>query len=325
MSEVEAGVQIEWSVAAISVGTRHRQELGDIHTMAASIQRVGLLQPITITPDGSLVCGARRLAAIKFLGWKTVRVWVRSGISDRLGKLLAEQDDNVLHKPLTPIESAALYRELKALLAEDAARRQAATQFSSDRQPGENGSGDSPEPFGPLGDARAQAAQMVTGAESYQRLEQIGYLERIATDPAQPPELRARARQELDRIEDGGPVHPAYIRIRDAVAAVPPEQREDLQRLAQETLDRVKDQKPSKKKTPRRPVLSVDGETVKFPVRAFVLTWTELINWWERYDLHHVATEITDEQADAFYDTVKGTVTFAGELRKARAADTDAS
>ena len=70
------------------------------------------------------MCGRRRLAAIQKLNWRVVNVWVRQGISDRLGHLLAEQDDNLLHKDLTPLEAASLYRELKALLAEDAARRQ---------------------------------------------------------------------------------------------------------------------------------------------------------------------------------------------------------
>jgi hypothetical protein len=39
------------------------------------------------------VCGLRRLAAMRQLGWKTANVWVRSGISDELGQLLAEQDE----------------------------------------------------------------------------------------------------------------------------------------------------------------------------------------------------------------------------------------
>ena len=129
-------IELEWTVESIRVGRRHRTELGDIDELAASIERDGLLQPITVTPDGVLVCGARRLAAIKRLGEKKVNVWVRSGLSDRLGQLLAEQDDNMLHKPLTQREAAALYRELKQVMAEDAARRKVSTQFSSDYQPG---------------------------------------------------------------------------------------------------------------------------------------------------------------------------------------------
>src|SRR3546814_8785142 len=96
------------------------------------IERLGLLQPVTITPDGMLVCGHRRLAAVKQLGWPTLRVWVRTGVSDHLTQLLAEQDENTMHRPLSPLDAARLYRELKELLAEDAARRQRATRFGAD-------------------------------------------------------------------------------------------------------------------------------------------------------------------------------------------------
>ena len=123
MSAPAGHIELERAVDSIAVGRRHRTDLGDIDALAASIDRDGLLQPPTITPDGVLVCGARRMAAIKKLGWRRVSVWVRSGISDRLGHLLAEQDDNQLPKPLTAIEAAALYREIKELMAEDAARR----------------------------------------------------------------------------------------------------------------------------------------------------------------------------------------------------------
>ena len=139
MTGTETGVQLDRAVDSLIVGTRHRTDLGDIETLAASIDRDGLLQPLTITIDGVLVCGARRLAAIKMLGWRTVSVWVRGGLSDRLGKLLAEQDDNMLHKPYNQLEAAALYREIKEVMAEDAARRKSATQFSAGHQPGNDG------------------------------------------------------------------------------------------------------------------------------------------------------------------------------------------
>ena len=76
-----------------------------------SIERLGLLQPVTITPEGVLVCGWRRLEAVRRLGWHSMKVWVRSGISDKLESLLAQQDENQLHKPLNELEKAALYRE----------------------------------------------------------------------------------------------------------------------------------------------------------------------------------------------------------------------
>ena len=109
----EAGhIELERAVDSIWAGRRHREDYGDLDSLVESIARDGLLQPITVTPDGMLICGARRLAAIRRLGWKTVNVWVRSGISTTLGQLLAEQDDNLLHKPLTRTEEATLYAEL---------------------------------------------------------------------------------------------------------------------------------------------------------------------------------------------------------------------
>lgn len=72
-------LQLERAVDSIRIGRRHRTDLGDLTFLAASIAREGLLQPPTITPDGVLVCGARRLGAIRALGWKTTPVWVRSG------------------------------------------------------------------------------------------------------------------------------------------------------------------------------------------------------------------------------------------------------
>ncbi|HIZ36705.1 ParB N-terminal domain-containing protein [Nesterenkonia sp. HG001] len=314
-------IELERTVDSIRVGRRHRTAFGNIDELATSINRDGLLQPITITPDGVLVCGARRLAAIKKLGWRKVNVWVRSGISDRLGHLLAEQDDNVLHKPLTQTEAAALYRELKALMAEDAERRRAATQFSRERQPGNDGPGESPEPSGRLGEAREQAARMVTGTASYKRLEQVGYLQKLAEDPAQPAELRARVSAELERIDAGAAVHPIFEAIHAAAQNAQAERETDLHQLAADALARAKDAK--KTRTPRpRPVPDDEGEPARYPVRAFVLTWGELAGWWTHYDAEHLAAELTDEQIDSFLTTAEGTSRFAEELRTLRDRDT---
>lgn len=317
MSAPSGFIELERTVESIRVGRRHRTDLGDIDVLAASIGRDGLLQPVTITPDGVLVCGARRLAAIKKLGWKSVNVWVRSGISDLLGHLLAEQDDNVLHKPLTQIEAAALYRELKVLLAEDAARRQAATRFSNENQPGSDGTGKFPTPSEQAGRASAQAAQMIPGGSSYKTLDKMGYLQQIADDPAQPAELRRHVSAELERIDTGAPVHPVYESVRAAVTAAQDERETDLHQLASDALARVKNAK-AKKRTPR-PAAVTDGggEPVRYPVRAFVLTWTELADWWSHYDADQLAAELTDEQIECFLAAAEGTGRFAGELRAA--------
>lgn len=301
------GFYVERAVSSIPVGNRHRKDLGEIDVLAASIDRHGLLQPITVNLDGFLICGARRLTAIKKLGWKTVRVWVRSGISDRLGQLLAEQDENVLHKPLNQIEAAALYRELKALLAEDARRRQEASRFSEDHQPGSDGTADPAAPSGQAGETRHQAALMVTGRASYSRLEQIGFIEKIAADPTREEQLRAHAKTELEQIEAGGPVEPAYTRIREEAAG-------ELDRLAREALARVKAEKRAKqkkRKTTFRPIPHLH-------VRAFVLTWDEFTGWCDRYDIPQLAAELTDEQIEKFHTTLTELQAFAEQIDTAR-------
>ncbi|MBT2483117.1 MULTISPECIES: ParB N-terminal domain-containing protein [unclassified Microbacterium] len=318
MSAPAGHIELERTVASISVGHRHRTAFGDIDELAASIDRDGLLQPITITPDGVLVCGARRLAAIKQLGWRTVNVWVRSGISDRLGHLLAEQDDNVLHKPLTQTEAAALYRELKTLMAEDAARRQASARFSAENQPGSDGGAKfAPPSTGAPGKSREQAAAMVPGGASHTTLEKIGYLQRLADDPAQPADLRKQVSEELERIDAGAPVHPIYEAIRATASAAQEHREADLHQLATEALARAKGAR-SKRRPPRPlPVTGDGGEPVRYPVRAFVLTWGELANWWSHYDARLLVAELTDEQIESFLTTAEGTSRFAEELRAA--------
>ncbi len=53
-----------------------RKDLGDLQGLAARIQRLGLLVPVTITPNNKLVFGLRRLRACELLGWKTIPVIV---------------------------------------------------------------------------------------------------------------------------------------------------------------------------------------------------------------------------------------------------------
>lgn len=223
------GVELDRAVDSIRVGYRFRADLGDLDQLCESIQEVGLLQPITITPDGTLVCGARRLAAVKRLRWDRIKVWVNSAISSRLAEVLAEQHENTTRKPLTPTEAAALYAELKQLYAADAARRQHATRFSSTHNPrhGDNdGGAESAPPSDPgrsdipgvagAGKARRQAALAITGRGSYWSLEHVAEVQRIANDPTAPESVRQLARRELAAMDADGTIHPHYVSVQAA-------------------------------------------------------------------------------------------------------------
>ncbi|WP_152363198.1 ParB N-terminal domain-containing protein [Microlunatus speluncae] len=348
MTGRDGHIELERALESIVVGKRHRIDLGDLDALAASIERDGLLQPPTVTPDGLLVCGARRIAAIRQLGWHTVNVWVRAGLSDRLGQLMAEQDDNNLHKPLTQREAAALYRELKQLLAEDAGRRQAATRFSSDHQPGTDGAATVASPSPTAGGAvRRQAAQMVTGRNSYTTMERISELEQLADDESQPDSVKERAREELQTIDSGGSITAAHQRTRAELVLAELEeiithpattevdreraQKEvdgirgrsdrtnDLHRLAAEAVARVKAStgKRHTRRAPSTPPARVEVPA-QYPVRAFLVTWTELTEWWTHYDAAELAAALTDEELNTFLATVEGTNTFAEHLRSIR-------
>ena len=62
--EKSATVRID----AVKLGDRHRRDLGDVNALVRSIQDIGLLHPIVITPDMELIAGARRLEAYRRIG-----------------------------------------------------------------------------------------------------------------------------------------------------------------------------------------------------------------------------------------------------------------
>ncbi|WP_028279791.1 ParB/RepB/Spo0J family partition protein [Arthrobacter sp. H5] len=322
MSTRDGHIELDRAVGSIQVGRRHRTGLGDLGSLSASIERDGLLQPITVTPDGILVCGARRLAAIKQLGWQHVKVWVRSGISGDLAHLLAEQDDNVLHKPLTQLESAALYREIKTLMAEDAARRQEASRFSRENQPGTDGNANFAAPSESLGDSRAQAAAMIPDGASHTTLEKINYLQQLADDENQTESVREGVAAELELIGSGAPVHPSYERARQLVSGAQPDAPvEDVAQLAEAALARIKS-KPFQKRrsSPSPKTAHIDGDE-PWPVRAFVVTWNELDGWWRHFDADDLVHQLSDTEVEMFLRVVDATSLFAEQLRSGLDAD----
>jgi ParB-like chromosome segregation protein Spo0J len=79
--EADASTRIK--VSEIHVPRRIRQHLGDIESLMANVEDVGLLHPLPVRRDGKrvvLVAGARRLEACRRLGWGIVPVhFVRPG------------------------------------------------------------------------------------------------------------------------------------------------------------------------------------------------------------------------------------------------------
>jgi N6-adenosine-specific RNA methylase IME4/ParB-like chromosome segregation protein Spo0J len=114
---------VNWRIADIIVGERHRKDMGDIEGLAASIGELGLLQEIGIRPDGLLIWGERRLHAAKLLGWTEIPV----NVLDLDAVVRGEFAENAFHKPFTLSEAVAIKRALEPLEKAAAKERQAAS------------------------------------------------------------------------------------------------------------------------------------------------------------------------------------------------------
>lgn len=89
-------------------------EQASIDTLAASIEALGLLQPIVVrsADDGYvLVAGERRLRAVRQLGLTTVAAVIRDEADGRTN-LTEALVENLQREDLNPLEEAAAYREL---------------------------------------------------------------------------------------------------------------------------------------------------------------------------------------------------------------------
>jgi ParB family chromosome partitioning protein len=90
-----------------------RTELTDIEGLAASIDSIGLVQSIVVRPNEEgyeLVAGARRLAAVKHLGWAEVEVDVQDRSDSDAEK--ARLVENLHRIGLAPLEEARGYERL---------------------------------------------------------------------------------------------------------------------------------------------------------------------------------------------------------------------
>ena len=109
-------------IDSIIIGERHRRDMGDIDSLAASIAEVGLLQPIAVTFDGHLIAGERRLRAVELLGWKTIPY---TPIPINLDQIVrGEFAENTCRKDFTLSEAVAIKRALEPLEKAAAKERQ---------------------------------------------------------------------------------------------------------------------------------------------------------------------------------------------------------
>jgi ParB/RepB/Spo0J family partition protein len=95
----------------VLVGRRHSRDLGNIDELARSIEEVGLLHPIVVRPDGTLIAGQRRLEAGKVLGWQSIP----ANVVDLTEIMRGEFAENAMRKSFLLSEIDAIRRELEPI------------------------------------------------------------------------------------------------------------------------------------------------------------------------------------------------------------------
>lgn len=104
-------------VASINDKDRIRKDYGDIDELAESIRTLGLLQPIVVKLDGTLIAGGRRLRAMRKLAWTEIPVTYFE-VADEVTLRILEVEENVRRKPMSWQErvlAIALVHERQAL------------------------------------------------------------------------------------------------------------------------------------------------------------------------------------------------------------------
>jgi hypothetical protein len=104
----------------IKIGKRHRKNLGNLDGLADSMGDIGLLHPVVVRSDDTLIAGARRLAAARKLDWVEIPVTVID--IDKIVR--GEHAENAHRKNLLPSEIDAIRRAMEPIEKAAAKARQ---------------------------------------------------------------------------------------------------------------------------------------------------------------------------------------------------------
>ena len=105
-------MRMKISEIKINPGRRDTQQR-NVEELARSIAAVGLMNPITVTQDNTLIAGLHRLEAVKLLGWTEIECTVSD--ADGLQAELAEIDENFVRAGLSHRELGDLLLRRKEL------------------------------------------------------------------------------------------------------------------------------------------------------------------------------------------------------------------
>lgn len=216
----------ELRIDEIVVEGRHRNDMGDLRSLADSIDTIGLIHPIVISPTNRLVAGGRRIEAARLLGWDTIPVTVIHTLADATDALMAERDENTCRKDFTPTEAAAM----RAAVAE------AIRPLAEARKGGRPSSSQTGAKFAPVSEGKTREVAAKGTGYSHTTLDKVDKTKALADDETQPEPVREVAREALADMDATGKVDPAFKKAFAALKKKPPTQEERKARHDNEKL-----------------------------------------------------------------------------------------
>lgn len=184
-------------IGDIKVGKRFRKELGNVHELAQSIEKVGLMHPIVVDKDNQLISGLRRIWAYKMMKRNEIPVTVL----DLDNILEGEYEENVTRKDFSPSEMVAIKHAIEDREEEEAKERQG--------RPGEERSEKLSE------HEKGRAADKIAKAVGTSR-HTLKKAEEIVKAAKADPKKHGKLQEEMDKT---GKVDPVHKKLKEAERA----------------------------------------------------------------------------------------------------------
>ena len=217
----------------VIVGKRFRKDMGNMYLLQESIGRLGLLQPIVLRKDMTLVCGGRRLEACKALERKQVNAIIVDSFEDELEMLAAERDENTCREEMAVSELVALANSIQEH-EEKAARER---QRHGATAPGKHkNASDNLSEASEVGDTRERVAAAV--GMSHGTLAKAREVVEAAKDRTLPPEVREVAKEAVKEMDETGKVGGAFRKVQEAKGEATKPKKSAPKKLAGKADDR---------------------------------------------------------------------------------------
>ena len=110
--------QIEIDIDHVVIAGRFRKDNGDLSALEASIRNLGLLFPIIVDSNNTLISGGRRLEACRRVGLKNIPALKLDVEFNNMACLDIQSDENLCRQPLTARELEELIRQKKSNMGE---------------------------------------------------------------------------------------------------------------------------------------------------------------------------------------------------------------